>query len=187
MLFLINFEHVMDLCLQRGCRRQRGNQQNEDDLEGEIEDEIEEDNEVEGYERDDDVEDERRRPRRECVEPDITFRYGRVDCPTSPTTDLNSTNFPHPHDGMDGVRAGLGAEFGFNDREIVAILGKIKSVFLPPAVDVSHIHILKKLKINDVSNVMVAISIFQPLRQFIMHSLLCILISITNLKLTFHL
>ncbi|CAH1780591.1 unnamed protein product [Owenia fusiformis] len=54
--------------------------------------------------------------------PQLTFRYGRPDCPTSPNTDL-VLPFPDAHRGVENQTAYFQREFGFNVRETVAIIG----------------------------------------------------------------
>ena len=50
------------------------------------------------------------------------FRYGRCDCQTSPTTNVDRT-FPGGEFGYDEVMDYLNEEFGLNQREVVALMG----------------------------------------------------------------
>jgi len=58
--------------------------------------------------------------------PDIPYFFGRTDCTSSPDVDAQVTQvkeFPAGVFGYSETRAWLGTNFGFNDMEIVAILG----------------------------------------------------------------
>jgi len=52
----------------------------------------------------------------------FNFKYGRCDCPTSPSTTADR-GFPGGHLGYQGVMDFFRQEFGFNERESVAIMG----------------------------------------------------------------
>ncbi|CAH1800990.1 unnamed protein product [Owenia fusiformis] len=58
---------------------------------------------------------------RQCS-PQITFRYGRVDCPTSPNTNIVQA-FPDAHRGVGDQVSFFSREFEFTERETIAIVG----------------------------------------------------------------
>ena len=51
-----------------------------------------------------------------------TFKTGRVDCATAPST-TDEHNFPSAHDNVDAVLTYFAGEFGFTDNQTVAIMG----------------------------------------------------------------
>ncbi|XP_013408446.1 putative ascorbate peroxidase [Lingula anatina] len=54
--------------------------------------------------------------------PEITFRWGRKDCPTSPSTS-QVRSFPDGHGDLSSVKSFGNHTFGLNLRETVALLG----------------------------------------------------------------
>lgn len=57
---------------------------------------------------------------------EIGFKYGRIDCPTSPVWPSNfPISFPNEKLGVDEIRRSFGKEsiFGFTDDEAVALIG----------------------------------------------------------------